>query len=78
MPPGVPVGARGGTVTVRCLAGSVEVLGVTPAPGFQAEAYDPGPAKQVQVELTSAEHGSEIRVHCANGRPKPKVKERSD
>ncbi|MFF5053425.1 serine/threonine-protein kinase [Micromonospora sp. NPDC000663] len=78
VPPGVPVGARGGTVTVRCLHGSVEVLGVTPAPGFQAEAYDPGPAKRVQIELTSAEHDSEIRVHCANGRPKPMVTENSD
>ncbi|MEU4398027.1 serine/threonine-protein kinase [Micromonospora orduensis] len=77
-PSGVPVGARGGTVTVRCHAGSVEVLGVTPAPGFQAEAYDPGPAKRVQIELTSADHDSEIRVHCANGRPKPTVKEQAD
>ncbi|MBM0234892.1 hypothetical protein JNW91_25630 [Micromonospora sp. STR1_7] len=69
--------AQGGTVTVRCVGGSAEVLAVTPAPGFEAKAYDPGPVKQVQVELTSAEHHSEIRVHCANGRPKPKVKERA-
>lgn len=74
----VPVDAQGGTVTVRCLAGSVQVLAVTPAPGYAAEAYDPGPAKRVHVELTSAGHDSEIRVHCANGRPRPKVKERSD
>ncbi|MCO1596671.1 serine/threonine protein kinase [Micromonospora sp. RHAY321] len=75
--PGVPVDARGGTVTVRCLGGSAEVLAVTPAAGYRAEAYDQGPAKQIRVELTSAEHRSEIRVHCANGRPKPNVKERT-
>ncbi|MGC4853264.1 hypothetical protein ACLQ24_07645 [Micromonospora sp. DT4] len=38
--------------------------------------YDAGPAQQVQVELTSAEHSSEIRVHCAAGWPKPNVRER--
>ncbi|MGC4748750.1 protein kinase domain-containing protein [Micromonospora sp. DT201] len=76
-PSGVRVDARGGTVTVRCVGNSAEVLAVTLAPGFQAETYDPGPAKQVQVELTSAEFRSEIRVHCASGRPKPKVKERA-
>ncbi|MBM0278101.1 hypothetical protein, partial [Micromonospora tarensis] len=72
---GVPVAARGGTVTVRCVDRSIEVLAVTLAPGFRVEAYDPGPAKQVQVELTSDEYRSEIRAHCANGRPKPQVKE---
>ncbi|MET8252720.1 serine/threonine-protein kinase [Micromonospora sp. NPDC005197] len=72
----VTVQAQGGTVTVRCLGGSAELLTVTPASGYRAAPYDPGPAKQVQVELTSAEHSSEIRVHCASGRPKPKVKER--
>ncbi|MEV4659066.1 serine/threonine-protein kinase [Micromonospora sp. NPDC049301] len=75
--PGVPVDTQGGTVTVRCVGGSAEVLGVTPAPGYRAEAYDPGPAKKIEVELTSAGHQSEIRVHCANGRPMPKVKERA-
>ncbi|MDG4784181.1 serine/threonine-protein kinase [Micromonospora sp. WMMD961] len=74
---GTSVGARGGTVTVRCVGKSVEVLAVTPAPGFRAEAYDPGPAKQVQVELASAEHRSEIRLNCPNGNPRSKVKERA-
>ncbi|SIN24394.1 serine/threonine-protein kinase [Micromonospora cremea] len=74
---GVPVDARGGTVTVRCLGALAEVLAVTPAPGYRAEAYDPGPAKRIEVALTSGEHRSEIRLHCANGRPMPKVKERA-
>ncbi|MEO3772370.1 protein kinase [Micromonospora sp. B9E7] len=71
------VGARGGTVAVRCVGKSVEVLAVTPAPGFRAEAYDPGPAKQIQVELGSSEHRSEIRLNCPNGNPRSKVKERA-
>ncbi|MEV1318563.1 protein kinase [Micromonospora arborensis] len=75
-PSDVRVDARGGTITVRCVGKSAEVLAVTLASGFRAEAYDPGPARQVQVELTSAEHRSEIRVHCPNGSPKPQVKER--
>ncbi|MFF5178751.1 hypothetical protein ACFY2Q_12095 [Micromonospora sp. NPDC000316] len=50
---------------------------MTAAPGYRAQPFDPGPTKRVQVELTSAEHRSEIRVHCANGRPKSKVKERA-
>ncbi|MEU7754601.1 protein kinase [Micromonospora sp. NPDC049101] len=73
----VPVPAQGGTITVRCVGNSAEVLAVAPAPGFRAEAYDPGPAKQIRVELTSTEHRSEIRVNCPNGRPNPQVKERA-
>ncbi|MGW2622658.1 serine/threonine-protein kinase [Micromonospora taraxaci] len=72
---GTSVEARGGTVTFRCVGKSVEVLAVTPAPGFRAEAYDPGPAKQIQVDLASSEHRSEIRLNCPNGRPRSKVKE---
>ncbi|WP_410822370.1 serine/threonine-protein kinase [Micromonospora sp. 050-3] len=74
---GVPVDARGGTVTARCVGKSVEVLTVVLAPDFRAEEYDPGPAKQIVVELTSAEHSSEIRVQCPNGRLKSQVKERA-
>ncbi|MEU7676317.1 serine/threonine-protein kinase [Micromonospora taraxaci] len=74
---GTSVDARGGTVTFRCVGKSVEVLAVTPAPGFRAEAYDPGPAKQIQVDLASLEHRSEIRLNCPNGRPNSKVKERT-
>ncbi len=74
---GAPVKARGGTVTVRCVGKSVEVLAVVLAPDFWAEAYDPGPAKQIVVELTSAEHRSEVRVQCPGGRLKSKVKERA-
>ncbi|MGC4754817.1 serine/threonine-protein kinase [Micromonospora trifolii] len=73
----VPVDARGGTVTARCVGKSVEVLTVVLAPGFRAEEYDPGPAKQIVVELTSAQHSSEIRVQCPNGQLKSKVKERA-
>ncbi|MET7863988.1 serine/threonine-protein kinase [Micromonospora taraxaci] len=72
---GTSVEARGGIVTFRCVGKSVEVLAVTPAPGFRAEAYDPGPAKQIQVDLASLEHRSEIRLNCPNGRPRSKVKE---
>ncbi|MET7945391.1 serine/threonine-protein kinase [Micromonospora sp. NPDC005324] len=74
---GAPVDARGGTVTARCVGKSVEVLTVVLAPDFRAEEYDPGPAKQIVVELTSAEHSSEIRVQCPNARLKSKVKERT-
>ncbi|GAB3951640.1 hypothetical protein GCM10027614_53950 [Micromonospora vulcania] len=55
----------------------MQVVAVEPAPGFRTEAYDAGPAKRVSVELTSAEHRSEVRVQCSNGRPKPKVRERA-
>ncbi|MEU8421641.1 serine/threonine-protein kinase [Micromonospora sp. NPDC048835] len=74
---GVPVDARGGTVTARCVGKSVEVLAVAAKPEFRVEAYDPGPAKQIVVVLTSAEHRSEIRVQCPAGRLKPKVMERA-
>ncbi|MFG1881271.1 serine/threonine-protein kinase [Micromonospora sp. NPDC049102] len=75
--PGLTVRAQGGAVTVRCVGGSAELLTVDPAPGYQVTPYDAGPAKQVRVELASPEHTSEIRVHCAAGRPKPKVSERA-
>lgn len=74
---GASVYARGGTVTIRCVGKSVEVLAVTLVPGFRAEAYDPGPTKQIQVELVSSEHRSEIRVHCPSGSPKSRVGERA-
>ncbi|MER7588102.1 protein kinase [Micromonospora sp. NPDC127501] len=74
---GVPVDARGGTVTARCVGRSVEVLTVVLAPDFRVEGYDPGPAKQIVVELTSAEHRSEIRVQCPAGQLQSKVKERA-
>ncbi|MEU8211139.1 serine/threonine-protein kinase [Micromonospora sp. NPDC049044] len=74
---GVAVRARGGTVTVGCVGKSVEVLAVTLADGFRAVAYDPGPASQVRVVLTSTDHRSEIRARCPNGRPDPKVQERA-
>ncbi|WP_433355015.1 protein kinase domain-containing protein [Micromonospora saelicesensis] len=73
----VPVDARGGTVTARCVGKSVEVLTVVLAPDFRVEGYDPGPAKQIVVELTSAEHRSEIRVQCPGGQLQSKVKERA-
>ncbi|MFJ5600995.1 protein kinase [Micromonospora parva] len=73
---GVPVAGRGGTVTVRCVGKTVEVLAVTLAPDFRAEAYDPGPAKQIVVGLTSTEHRSEIRVQCPGGHLRSTVKER--
>ncbi|MET8088867.1 serine/threonine-protein kinase [Micromonospora sp. NPDC005220] len=72
---GVPVDARGGTVTARCVGKMVEVLAVTLAPDFRAESYDPGPAKNIVVELTSAEHRSEVRVRCPSGELKSKVRE---
>ncbi|WP_433264825.1 serine/threonine-protein kinase [Micromonospora vinacea] len=72
---GVPVDARGGTVTVRCVGKSVEVVEVVLAPDFRVEAYDPGPAKQIVVELTSTAYRSEIRVQCPNGQLKSKVRE---
>jgi len=71
------VEARGGTVTVRCVGKLVEVLAVTPASGYRAETYDPGPARQVRIELESAGNRSEVRARCPNGRPKPTVKERA-
>ncbi|MEU4551518.1 serine/threonine-protein kinase [Micromonospora violae] len=74
---GEPVDSRGGTVTARCVGNSVEVLTVALAPDFRVEAYDPGPAKQIVVELTSTEHRSEIRVQCPAGQLKSKVKERA-
>ncbi|MCX5120087.1 protein kinase [Micromonospora sp. NBC_00362] len=74
---GVPVDARGGTVTARCVGKSVEVLTVVLAPDFRVEDYDRGPAKQIVIELTSAAHSSEIRVHCPSGQLKSRVKERA-
>ncbi|WP_307871482.1 protein kinase [Micromonospora sp. M61] len=74
---GASVDARGGTVTIRCVGKSVEVHAVTLVPGFRVEAYDPGPAKQIQVELVSSEHRSEIRVRCPGGSPKSRVRERA-
>ncbi|MDO3703777.1 serine/threonine-protein kinase [Micromonospora sp. C28SCA-DRY-2] len=75
--PGVPVSARGGVVRVACDRQLVEVLDVAPAAGYQVEAYEPGPAREVRVEFVSADNRSVVTVRCANGRPVPRVKERT-
>ncbi|MGS2613120.1 protein kinase domain-containing protein [Micromonospora sp. LZ34] len=73
--PGVPVPARGGVVTVSCDRQTIEVVAVTPAAGYQVEAYEPGPAREIRVEFVSAGNRSVVTVRCANGRPVPRVKE---
>ncbi|WP_233512757.1 serine/threonine-protein kinase [Micromonospora deserti] len=74
-PSGVDVGARGGVVTVRCDGKSAEVVRVAPAAGYQVGAYQPGPAREVRVELVGAGERSVVTVRCANGRPVARVKE---
>ncbi|SCL62796.1 serine/threonine protein kinase [Micromonospora citrea] len=75
-PSEVDVVARGGVVTVRCDGKLAVVVDVAPAAGHHAEAYAPGPAREVRVELVSAESRSLVTVRCANGRPVPRVKEK--
>ncbi|MFG3705743.1 serine/threonine-protein kinase [Micromonospora sp. NPDC047670] len=74
-PPGTDVISRGGVVTVRCDGKLAVVVDVAPAAGHHAEAYAPGPAREVRVELVSAGSRSVVTVRCANGRPVPRVKE---
>jgi serine/threonine-protein kinase len=71
----VRVTSLGGTVTLRCRRAGVKVLRVAPKRGYQAETYDPGPARQVRVVLVSATDRSEITATCVNGRPMPVVRE---
>ncbi|MGW4501384.1 protein kinase domain-containing protein [Micromonospora sp. NPDC004336] len=75
-PSEVDVVARGGVVTVRCDGKLVVVVDVAPAAGYRAETYAPGPAREVRVELVSAEGRSLVTVRCANGRPVPRVREK--
>ncbi|MFI5488752.1 serine/threonine-protein kinase [Micromonospora echinaurantiaca] len=75
--PGVPVSARGGVVRVACDRQMIEVVSVTPAAGYQVEAYEPGPAREIRVEFVSADNRSVVTVRCANGRPVPRVKEQA-
>ncbi|MGN9810554.1 serine/threonine-protein kinase [Micromonospora sp. BQ11] len=72
------VAARGGTVSVQCVDKSAEIVSVTPATGYQIDTYEPGPAREVRVELVSTGNRSVITVRCANDRPKPRVKEQAD
>ncbi len=69
------IGAHGGTVRVRCDGKLAEVLAVVPAAGYRLGAYDPGPARQVRVELVSVDRHSVVTVRCANGRPVARVRE---
>ncbi|MGN9775983.1 serine/threonine-protein kinase [Micromonospora sp. H33] len=69
------VDARGGTVSVRCDGKMAHVVDVAPAAGYQLGQYEPGPAREVRVELVSIENRSLVTVRCANGRPVARVNE---
>ncbi|WP_309227161.1 protein kinase domain-containing protein [Micromonospora thermarum] len=67
--------ARGGTVSVRCDGRTALIVDVAPAAGHQLGQYEPGPAREVRVELVSAGSRSVVTARCANGRPVARVQE---
>jgi serine/threonine-protein kinase len=71
---GVPIVTLGGVVTVRCIGGQAEVVGLQREPGYETKDYDPGPAQEVQVVLISPLNEMELKVRCAGGVPLPEIK----
>jgi hypothetical protein len=61
------VRSAGGTVWARCVPGGVEVVGATPAQGFQTEPDDDGIDDHPKVTFVAGEREIEIRLRCAGG-----------
>jgi cytoskeletal protein RodZ len=78
-PPAKPsvVHSAGGTVLARCAPGGVEVLGATPAQGFQVESDDDGIDDHPKITFVTGEREIEVRLRCTGGRVTHTVEEKN-
>ena len=68
--------SAGGTVWARCAPGGVEVVGTTPAQGFQTEPDDDGIDDHPKITFVAGEREIEIRLRCASGTVTHEVEEK--
>ncbi len=71
------VHSAGGTVLARCAPGGVEVLGATPAQGFQVESDDDGIDDHPKITFVTGEREIEVRLRCTGGKVTHTVEEKN-
>jgi len=74
-PAGVPISALGGVVYVSCTGNLAEVVAIAEAAGYTIKEAIRGPIGEIKVILRSPTNESEIKSKCADGVPKPEVRE---
>jgi hypothetical protein len=72
--PVTPVTSDGGTVLARCVPGGVQVVGSTPAQGFQVDSGDDGIDDHPSVKFRSGDREVEVRLRCVGGRIVPEIR----
>lgn len=71
----VPQGSRralstpGGVVVAECFGGSVTLVSLTPAQGYQVDDLDRGPDTEAEVTFEGAGGEVEVKVRCEAGQP---------
>jgi hypothetical protein len=69
------VTTRGGTVVVRCQASRAYLVGWSPAPGYQTDVLNRGPADRVSIHFEGSGFEIEISAHCVGATVDPSVRE---
>jgi hypothetical protein len=67
------VRSAGGTVWARCVPGGVEVVGSTPAQGYQTDREDEGVDDHPHVRFRGGEAEIEVRLRCVGGHIQPEI-----
>lgn len=68
------VHSPGGTVWARCAPGGVQVLGYTPAQGYQVDSENEGIDDHPHVRFRSGEAEVEVRLRCVGGTIQPEIR----
>jgi hypothetical protein len=68
------VHSAGGTVWARCAPGGVEVVGYTPAQGFQVDSENEGIEDHPHVRFRSGGQEVEVRLRCVGGTVRPEIR----
>ncbi len=66
--------SAGGTVWARCAPGGVEVVGYTPAQGFQVDSENEGIDDHPHVRFRSGGQEVEVRLRCVGGQVRPEIR----
>jgi hypothetical protein len=68
------VHSAGGTVWARCVPGGVEVVGSTPAQGYQTDRENEGIDDHPHVRFRAGKAEVEVRLRCVGGHIQPEIR----
>jgi hypothetical protein len=70
------VHSAGGTVWARCAPGGVEVVGYTPAQGYQVDSENEGIDDHPHVRFRAGKAEVEVRLRCVGGQIQPEIRDK--